>query len=372
MARLQAWGTAQHDQWMEVLERCFQYDAYHLPGYHALAEDRGEGRAVLLVYEEGDDLVAVPLLLRPVEAVAGLAQVGRGLQDATSVYGYAGLIASHPQIPRAMLQGFQAALADHLRDQKVVSLFSRLHPLIGQRPWLSGLGEVVFVGQTVSIDLTLPLEAQRAQYRKGHKFDLKRLRRLSLTCRHDRDQAYIGEVARIYLETMHRVDATDEYLFDRTYFDQLVSLLGSHVHLLVCQSEDEIVCGAFFLLCNGIAQAHLGGTRTDYLRLAPMKLLIDEARLWATEKGAHVLHLGGGVGAQEDLLFRFKTGFSDRRHEFAIWRSVLLPQVYDQLCQARTQWVEQTGAALVSSGYFPAYRCPVARAQDEMENIHME
>lgn len=372
MARLRDLRVEQREQWMEVLERSFQYDFYHLPEYHALAEERGEGRAVLLVYEEGDDRVAVPLLLRPVEAIAGLADAGRELQDATSVYGYAGPIASRPQIPPAMLQRFQVALAEALQEQKVVSLFSRLHPLIEQRPWLSGLGEVVSLGQTVSIDLTLPIDAQRAQYRRGHKSDLSKLRRLGLTCFHDRDREHIDEVVKIYLETMQRVDAADEYFFDRAYFDQLVSRLGHNVHLLVCQLEREVICGGFFLLCNGIAQAHLGGTKTEYLGLAPMKLLIDTARLWATEQGAHVLHLGGGVGAQEDSLFRFKTGFSDRRHEFAIWRWVLLPQVYEELCRARDQWMEQAGWAPVSSGYFPAYRCPAVRAQNEIENTRME
>ena len=367
MARLHALGTAQHDQWMDVLERAFQYDFYHLPEYHALAEEQGEGKAVLLVYEEGDDMIAVPFLMRPVETTAGLARAGEGWEDATSVYGYAGPVASRPQMPQATLRGFQAALTEALQEQHIVSVFSRLHPLIAQQTWLSGLGEVVFVGQTVSIDLTLPVDAQRAQYRKGHKYDLGKLRRLGLTCFHDQDQEHKDEVVQIYLETMHRVDAAEEYFFDQLYFDRLVSCSAQNVHLFVCQLEDQLICGVFFLWCSGIVQAHLGGTKTEYLKLAPIKLVIDTARLWATEQGAHVLHLGGGVGAKEDSLFRFKTGFSDCRHEFAVWRWVLAPQVYDQLCQERTRWSEQRGLQLASSGYFPAYRRPTVCAQDQIE-----
>jgi hypothetical protein len=372
MARLRDLGTEQRDQWMEVLERSFQYDFYHLPEYHILAEERGEGRAVLMVYEEGDDLIAIPFVLRPVETVAGLASPGKGWQDATSVYGYAGPIASRPQISQAMLLGFQGALAEALQEQRVVSVFSRLHPLIAQRPWLSGLGELISLGQTISIDLTLSKDAQRARYRRGHKSDLNRLRRRGATCFYDRDQEHMGEVVSIYLETMQRVDAAEEYFFDRSYFERLVSLLRSNVRLFACRLADEVICGAFFLLCNGIVQAHLGGTKTEYLREAPMKLLIDTARLWAAEQGAHVLHLGGGVGAKEDSLFRFKTGFSDRRHEFSIWRWVLLPEVYDQLSRARTRWNEQSDLVPVSPNYFPAYRCPAVREQDGMEETHME
>jgi hypothetical protein len=367
MAGLRDLGTEQREQWMEVLERSFQYDSYHLPEYHALAEERNEGKAVLMVYEEGEDLIAIPFLLRPVETVAGLADAGKGWLDATSVYGYAGPVASHPQIPQATVQGFQAALAETLQEQRVVSVFSRLHPLIPQRTWLSGVGEVVPLGQTVSIDLTLPPSAQYAQYRKGHKFDLKRLRRLGLTCFHDRDEKYVGEIIKTYLETMQRVDAADEYFYDRTYFDQLLSMLGSHVHLLVCQLEQEVISGVFFLMCNDIVQAHLGGTKSEYLRLAPFKLLIDTARQWGIEQGAQVLHLGGGVGAKEDSLFRFKTGFSDRRHEFAIWRWVISPHVYDQLCREKRRWSERNGLALGAADHFPAYRRPIVGTQDEPE-----
>jgi hypothetical protein len=352
---------------MDVLERSCQYDVYHLPEYHILAEERGEGKAVLLVYEEGADLVAAPLLLRPVEAVAGLSRAGEGWLDATSVYGYAGPIASCLETSQAMIQGFQAAVSEMLQELRVVSLFSRLHPLIPSSAWLSGLGELVPLGQTVSIDLTLPLDAQRAQYRRGHKSDLNRLRRRGLTCFYDQDRAHIAEVVKIYLETMQRVEATDEYFFDRSYFERLVALLESNVHLFVCQLADEVISGVFFLVCNGIVQAHLGGTKTEYLRLAPIKLVIDTVRVWATERGAHALHLGGGVGAKEDSLFRFKTGFSDCRHEFSIWRWVILPEVYDQLCQEKSRWSERNGLTLGSAGYFPAYRRPAVNIQDGPE-----
>jgi hypothetical protein len=366
MAGLYLLRTAQREQWMDVLERAFLYDVYHLPEYHALAESQGEGNAVLLVYEEQEDLIAVPLLLRSVETVAGLADAGDGWQDATSVYGYAGPIASRPQLPQAVLQRFWTAATEALRELRVVSLFSRLHPLFAQGAWLSGLGEIVPLGQTVSIDLTLSLEAQRKQYRRGHRYDLNKLGRLGLTCFHDRDLVHASEVVEIYLETMQRVDAAEEYFFDQRYFDRLTSSLAQNVRLFVCQLEDQVISGVFYLWCNGIVQAHLGGTKSDYLKLAPIKLVVDTARLWATEQGGRVLHLGGGVGAKEDSLFRFKTGFSDRRHEFAIWRWVLLPQVYERLCRQRARWGEQQGLTL-DSDYFPAYRGSIHPAQDETE-----
>jgi hypothetical protein len=269
-------------------------------------------------------------------------------------------------MPQALLKRFWAAATEALQERRVVSVFSRLHPLVNQEAWLSGLGEIVPLGQTVSIDLTLPLDEQFSQYRRGHRSDLRKLRRLGMTCFHDRDRAHLNEVVKIYLDTMQRVDAAEEYFYDQLYFDRLVANLEQNVQLFVCQLEDQVISGVFFLCCNGIVQAHLGGTQTEYLKLAPIKLVIDTARLWATEQGAHVLHLGGGVGSKEDSLFRFKTGFSDCRHQFAIWQWVLLPQAYDRLCRERTWWSEQRGLTLASD-YFPAYRASTLAVQDEIE-----
>src|SRR6266516_3288621 len=94
MAGLQVLHTTDNDQWMELLTRSCQYDFYHLPNYHALAERQGEGTARLFVYTEGQYSIALPLLLRTVQDTPGLEQVGADWKDAASVYGYAGPIAS--------------------------------------------------------------------------------------------------------------------------------------------------------------------------------------------------------------------------------------------------------------------------------------
>ena len=68
---------------------------------------------------------------------------------------------------RASCRRFQGTLRDELSRARVVSVFSRLHPLIPQQGMLAGLGECVENGQTISIDLTLPDEEQRAHYNKS-------------------------------------------------------------------------------------------------------------------------------------------------------------------------------------------------------------
>src|SRR5438552_3097776 len=83
-----------------------------------------------------------------------------------------------------------------MRDLRVVTVFSRLHPLFPQRPLLTGLGELQ-ASRTVSIDLTLPAAAQRAGFRKSFKDAINKLRRLGLTVVRDTNGLYFKEFIHI-------------------------------------------------------------------------------------------------------------------------------------------------------------------------------
>ena len=367
LTRLHVLQPEQQAQWMDVLAQSFQYDIYHLPGYHTLAEERDEGQARLLLYTEGPYFIAIPLLLRPIGAVPGLVRIGEGWWDATSVYGYAGPIASHSDVPASVLRDFQTALCETLKEWRIVTVFSRLHPLIPQCGLLSGLGECVPMGQTVSIDLNLPVDMQRQQYRTNHKRDINRARREGITCVHDEDWNYLDTAVEIYYETMRRTGASDYYFFDQAYFTRLHELLGDCLHLFVAIKEGIVLSAALFTLCNSIIQYHLGGTDPRYLNLAPSKLTFDTVRLWGSEIDARIFHLGGGVGSREDSLFHFKAGFSELRYQFKVWRMVVDQAVYLQLVQQKRAWNRANGLEVTGDDYFPAYRCPTRAV-----SLHMD
>jgi hypothetical protein len=356
MASLSILPPERSAEWKDALAQAVQCDFYHLPEYHALAESQGEGQANLFLYTEGGYIIALPLLLRAVEAVPGLAGVGQGWWDATSVYGYVGPVASREYVPGLVVKNFHTALSKALTDQNVVAVFSRLHPLMPQDRLLANFGSYQPLGQTVSIDLTLPSDAQYELYRKSTRYDIRKLRRMGMVCVHDENRLYLPEFVDLYYETMHRVNAQASYFFPRTYFDRLMSALGSRIQLFVCTLDGEMTCGALFALFDGIVQFHLAATKTEYLKLAPMKLMLDTARQWATERKATVLHLGGGVNFRADSLFNFKAGFSDRRHDYAVWHHVILPDIYEALRVEKERWCQKNGLDSPSPEYFPAYR----------------
>ena len=344
-----------HDEaaWAGVLAQARQHDFHHLAGYHRVAELRGEGRAALFVHREREFTIALPLLIRPVDE-----DDPDGLQDATSVYGYAGPVASHEEVPDPVIRAFQANLHAELERRRVVATFSRLHPLIEQRELLTGLGEVRSMGPTVSIDLTAPPEVQWAGYSKSCRRIVRHAQEQGVVCFEDRDWRYRREWVRIYDETMERVGAPASYRFDGEYFDLLAAELGPVLRLFVACLEGDLVAAGLYTICGGIVQAHLGGSRTESARLSPTRLLDDTVRRWGAAAGARVLHLGGGVGGRKDSLFQYKAGFSDRRHEYLTWRWVLDPVAYAALSETPHGAVSHGADDGADDGFFPSYRRP--------------
>lgn len=341
-------------RWMAVLEASHQYDFHHLPGYHRLAELRGEGRAHLFAYREGDFIIGLPLLVRPVDP-----DDPDGLRDATSVYGYAGPVASHPSLPPDVVRSFQAGLRDELARRRVIAVFSRLHPLIAQQELLAGLGETCAAGVTVSVDLTLTPDEQWAGYSKKTRRIIRKAEEAGVVCVHDREGAYRAAWVDLYQDTMRRVGAAPSYMFDAAFFDRLAAELGPMLHLFVALLDGRVAAAGLFTICDGIVQAHLGAMNRDYARLSPTRLLDDTARRWAGEAGARVFHLGGGVGGQEDSLFQYKAGFSDRRHEFRTWRWIVDEAAYREVLAGRGLLGSGALSDAGGEGFFPAYRRPV-------------
>ena len=348
---LEAITTREDDAWAAVLASVVEHDFHHLAGYHRLAERRGEGTAELFVYRDGEYLVALPLLLRAVDD-----QDPAGPQDATSVYGYAGPVSSHDDLPREVIAGFQAGLREELVSRGVVDVFSRLHPLIEQRHIVKGLGDTVVCGPTVSIDLTLPLDDQWAGYSKGTRRLIRRALEAGVVCVHDVSLDYLADFSAMYRATMERVGAPPSYFFGDAYFEGMAAELGSVLQLFVALVDGKPAAGGLFTACDGIVQAHLGASRSEYSALSPVRVIDDSARRWAVEAGARVLHLGGGVGSQQDSLFQYKAGFSDRRHEFSVWRWVVDEAAYEELCRMRGLSYEPRTTG--GREYFPAYRQP--------------
>ena len=339
--------------WSDILRQVEQYDFYHLPEYHLLAEQRGEGKGVLFVHREGDAIAAWPFLLRDVQDVEGLEVAGKGHKDATSVYGYPGPLYSRGagEID-GFISRFQEELAATALRMQIVSMFSRMNPLLRNGAHLDHFGSLERRGATVYIDLSQPVDLQFSQFRADHRKKIRRAWLQGFKVHRDEGLVHLEDFATMYAETMTRVNAKKSYLFDISYFRELHAILGERLQMFVVEHEGKICTLSLFVRTGSIVQNHLSASTGDIESALGSRLVIDEARLWAKKAGATMMHLGGGFGGKEDGVFDFKAGFSKCRADFYLWKTVLLPGVYEELALAR----QKALAGRLDESFFPLYR----------------
>lgn len=330
--------------WTSFLET-EPHDFYHLPAYVAVSASRDGGEPHALHVLGGGRRMLLPIVVRPIP---------NGGQDATSPYGYPGPLASGPD-EKEFMQDALAAGTHLLRSNGIISLFVRLHPLLNLASF-DRVGEVVTGGEVVSIDLTASEEELWRHTRAGHRSQISQALRAGRTAAFDDSWLHLAAFKNLYRANMARVSAADYYLFDDAYFDGLRRALGDRLRLCVVNIDGDLAAGALFVETCGIVQFHLSATDPAFGREGLMKLIIHFVRSWGKARGNLELHLGGGVGAADDSLLRFKSGFSPRRFPFRTLRVIVDPVEY-------TRRVERPGfgaPAAEGSDFFPAYRLPTS------------
>lgn len=327
--------------WKSKVQNALAYDFHHTWYYHSLETDT---KPFLFLLEHKNNFIALPLLKRRIE--------GTEYFDCTSVYGYAGPISNRPfcELDNEIIEEFKYAFENFLQREKIVCVFSRLHPILHQDTLLQHLGGLQDDGKTVAIDLSIPHEEQVRNYRRAIRMKINQLRKKGFTVREATCTSELKEFVRIYTENMIKVNASESYFFDESYFSNLLNAEDFQSKLLLAYYENKITSGIIVTCSHNIMQTHLAATSNKFLHEAPMKLLFDEASIFGRDLGMKYLHLGGGVGGKEDSLFVFKSGFSNLFFDFKTWRYVANQPVYNQLVEEKCKNKELTNVI------FPLYR----------------
>lgn len=336
------------ERWVRFLADV-PHDVYHLPAYLALEGKRMGGKATAALVEWGDEALLVPYVARDIEGMAA--------RDLSSPYGYSGFLTTADATDKLEAITF---LFGELRDRGYYSAFLRLHPILNASvDWLPN-GMVHETGSTVIVNLLRPLEDIRSHIRKSELQQARRLQRRGLEVRFETGSKGLTDFYDIYLETMRRVDAAPIYFeFDLQYYLDLSAALGTRLTLCTIRDADNILSAKIYTESSGIVQNLLGGTRTDALKDQPSVLETIEAMRHFRERGAKVLHLGGGVGGHRDSLFHFKNGFSHEAVPYHTMRIILDQEGCERLSAARAAQLGMSLSELDRHGFFPPYRTQI-------------
>jgi lipid II:glycine glycyltransferase (peptidoglycan interpeptide bridge formation enzyme) len=157
----------------------------------------------------------------------------------------------------------------------------------------------------------------------------------------------------MYNATMDKDKAENYYYFKRPFYESLLNDLKYNSLMFYAVYNNEIVAMSFILYANQQMHYHLSASNQDYRSLAPTNLLLYEAACWGCDNGFKTFHLGGGVGSQEDSLYKFKIAFNKiSKNTFSIGRKIFNQAMYDELVLLRTE----VGELDRKSSFFPLYR----------------
>ncbi len=333
---------AKHPGWKSFLNRV-PHDVYHLPGYGSIEAWLLEGDALAWYHEDAFNTLLIPLIARKIQEYPAY-------RDLVSPYGYPGVLSLNP-LSSEEAHEFLLRFNSEAKQESYVSSFIRLNPVLNawELPEQSNYQQWKH-GGTVSVPLSLAEESLEEMFSLNHRRNLKKLHELGYHTEinhYESIQLFIDA----YRRTMNRRSAHSYYFFPDEYFKIITELLKDKlIYISVLDAKRNWVAGGLFTLFNGTMQYHLGATTDEAYFVSPSKLMIEAAVRIGKERGASILHLGGGVGGStEDGLFRFKKGFGSSFHPFSTLRFIHDEQLYIDLV---SHLPEQKRSNL----YFPAYR----------------
>jgi hypothetical protein len=279
-----------------------------------------EGVTHTLRIESDESELLAPLVVRNIP--------GTSERDATSPYGYPGLIVGSPAPPLDPNQiDFSATV--------LVSVFIR-----------HGLGPSPLTGATernvVQIaDPALPAKSRPSDRRQVRR-NLESGYELELVPGAETSPEQRTAFNDVYEQTMRRAGAADHYFFGHGYFDRILEAEGTWL-ALAHDPDGMLAAASIAAVSDGYLHYYLSGSGDAHLRNAPMKNVVARLVEHSAELGLP-LNLGGGISAG-DALEEFKRGFANLQQTWLTSELVCDEEKYAQLSAGR-----DTG------GFFPAYR----------------
>ncbi len=337
------------EQWDGIVRSFARHDVYYLSSYVKAFALHGDGEPLLFYFEKGNARAINVVIKRDIADCEYFSDIEQEKYfDLITPYGYGGWL-----IEGDCVDELQAEYETLCKELRIVSEFVRFHPVLDNRAELEKAYEETKLGSTVCMRTENEEEIwqnitskNRNMIRKAEKNGVKICTGLT--------KDLIPPFIKIYNATMDKDCATAYYYFGEEFYESIVDDLKKNALWFYAKKGEEIIAMAIFLFANGGMHYHLSASRREYQGLAPTNLILYEAAKWASANGYKTLHLGGGVGAGEDSLYKFKKAFyRGEDASFYIGKKIFLPEVYTELvCRRKatdTEYDEHTN-------FFPAYR----------------
>ena len=353
---------SESEQWDAIVRSFKSYDVYYLSGYVKAFNIHGDGEPLLFYYNDGKlKGINVSMKRNIIEDphFKGLLDDGR-YHDLATPYGYGGWILESLQTNSDSFKENQLnrdSLKWLFRDYErwclrnnIVSEFVRFHPMLENHIDARDSYDVIKLGEVVHLDLSSP-EIIWENISSKNRNTIRKAMKNNVAVYNGRFPEIYRKFKTIYDSTMDNNCAEKYYYFEDSFYESILNDLPENAQIFWAEKDKTVIAASILLEANGLMNYHLSGSLKEYSALAPTNLLLYRAALWGCEHGMKTLYLGGGVGSEEDSLFKFKRAFNKNNnlHHFYIGKKVFDPDVYQELTMMRAESIENVN-------FFPVYR----------------
>lgn len=325
--------TDDKEIWSTWLAHAGVEDVYFSAEYAEIWAREERGSFVGVRYESRTGQMLYPLILVPLDSLPG----GTGLLEARTPYDFGGPRGEASNLEE-LHREFRVALLAWLRGRRVVSEFSRVHPLTqGGCPPDAEFHALNFV-----VDLTSTYDdlfaSQHRRHRRAVRGFNRRMGEPRLFTNVSTEQALA--FSDLYGSTMARLGASLDYCFAR---DTLADLMALDEVCLVTAGNNVESGGAALFLRSDQDLFYFLGASADNRAAGTNNAIFDTAIRHGQALDLRALHLGGGGQS----LREFKSQIATGTVRYSVLRRVIDETGYADLCEA---------CGVAGLKQFPAFR----------------
>lgn len=341
---LHIYTLEQAEKWDSIVRSINNYDVYWLSGYVKAFKIHGDGEPLLFYYEQGETRGINVVMKRDVAKIKFFSGIIGENQcfDFSTPYGYGGwIIEGENKVD--LFQKYR----EWLEENSIICEFVRFHPMLKNHMKSRTFYEITQLGEVVHMDVSSP-EAIWNNLSAKNRNVIRKAIKNDISIYNGRFPEIYERFLPLYNQTMRKDNADAYYYFEPEFFRSLLLDLPDNAQVFWAEKDKQIIAASIMLSANGYMNYHLSGSLREYSSLAPSNLLLYKAALWACANGCRTLYLGGGLGSEEDGLFKFKRAFyKGELNHFYIGKAIYNRDKYDDLVEMRGELV---------STFFPKYR----------------
>lgn len=272
-----------------------------------------KNRIYHFIFNENENYLLMPLIISPI-----FQDINTNAFYFETVYGYSGPTSSTTD--QNFLNKAWSSFYDDCKKANIISGLIRFNPFL-ENHLITKNQKFIKLVKEKKIIYSIMSEDYEYYYNKfstNVKKNIKNANNLDLQIKYSINKKKINDFKRIYTQLMDNKKADIQYYFTNEYFDKLLYDHPNNIGMISAFHKDKFIGAILYLHFNSKIHIHLSAVDNEY-RKKGISYVLRSQIFKLFEKTNYIVNFGGGLGNSEnDNLFKFKYGFSDRTKDYYI------------------------------------------------------